>query len=443
MLVMKYMAEFGWQPIVINISENDSATQAEDWHGVRVFRCRPRTARWRLAQIASRIRRTHHWGPLRPVVSRALMPVAATISFPDSYAAARRDVLRLSESLHDNHGYDAVLSLYHPLSAHLVAKQIGATQRIPWIALTKDFYSWPNELVYGRAQSLLNSLKRRVEVKALRGASALLTISDYMSDYMRQFLSDVLIDTLPHCYDPAGFNSGSDVPASDGVFRLVSVGRTLKEHDSDGLSMLFRAVRQLQAVGDIAPDWFRIRFVGSGGELAREQGRQCDCEPFIETVPPRSHAEAMQQLSNATCLFYIQTPFGTRRRLTEYLGSRRPILAFPEFKGTMSNDLIQEYGAGRIAADTESLKNSIRALISRFHSYPRLDLPINGAVVLRHSARQRAGELAALLEQIMRAGATTSEAQRTSTTPEASAVRSTPLIQNSMPSPRSTNSTAR
>jgi len=401
MLAMKHMADFGWKATVITITGADEQTTVDWWHGVQITRFFPRSLRWRMARRLSQIRKTDHKGKARRALSRSLLPVAATISFPDAYAAASPEILHLADRLHHEQAFDVVLSLYHPLSAHSVARRFAKKHRVPWIALTKDFYSWPDELLGSRLGRVCNTLKRRKESRFLRGSAALLTVSDYMTDYLRQVMPDLTVDALPHCYDPDAFQDGSTERDGEGVFRLVSVGRTLREHDCIGLSTLFRVLRELHREGTIHPEQFRVRFVGRGEALVREHARKHECEKFLEIVPPVVHSEAMRSLSNATCLFYIQTPFGSRRRLAEYLGSRRPILAFPEYAGTMADRLIRSYGAGKVATDKDSLKANLQELYRLYQANGSLELPVNKDVVNGQSASRRAREFASLLDRMV------------------------------------------
>jgi hypothetical protein len=101
----------------------------------------------------------------------------------------------------------------------------------------------------------------------------------------------------------------------------------------------------------------------------------------------------MQAMARADCLFYMQTPFGTRRRLTEYLGARRPILAYPDVPGSFADRLLRSSGAGRIASDPASLRRHLAEVVQEHKSLGRLQVQLNESVVRSHSAAQRAGEL--------------------------------------------------
>ena len=230
----------------------------------------------------------------------------------------------------------------------------------------------------------------------------LLSISDYMNQHLREILPATDIRTLPHCYDEESFADKAHRPIDD-CFRLVSMGivRTRDGFgDHEKLRTLMMAGAELRQEG-VNVSQLRLRFVGQKLELVQALAARYGCDDLLELPGSVTHDEAMQELVQATCLFYIQTEVGTRRRLTECSGARRPILAYPDYPGTFSNQLLDDYGAARIAHDKHGLKNQLRQLLEQFTSKNSLELPVNQATVAEHSAGQRAAEFAALLEQVV------------------------------------------
>ena len=356
---------------------------------------------WRIASRLFGSRRNEAISLTRRIASRLLMPLSVALCFPDFYIRAKRELVTTSLRLHREQPFDLVLSLYNPLSAHLTAQHFAKITRVPWVAMTKDFYSWPEHFLRSRVARTVNRLKRRYEPHTIRGARALISVSEYMNNYLREIITTTEIGALPHCYDEQSFAGKVHRPTDD-LFRLVSLGiiRTRDGFDDqDKLRALFMAVHELRAEG-LDTSRLRLRFVGQKLELVRKLAAQFACADLLELQPAVSHDQAMQELVQATCLFYVQTEFGTRRRLTECIGARRPILAYPDYPGTFSNRLLAEYGASRIAADKNSLKAHLRELVHRFEQTGQLQLPVNETVVQRHSARQRADEFAALLERV-------------------------------------------
>jgi hypothetical protein len=244
-----------------------------------------------------------------------------------------------------------------------------------------------------------NWAKGRYESSVLSKSSALLPVFDDMVGHYQMLVPGVKISTLTHCYDDDDFDGVAPVlPESSQVFRIISIGEVYDEHDRDALKVFFQAVGELADEGAIDRDSFRVRFVGGGGERARAYARGSGAEDLLETIPRVTHEEAMRELRQATCLLFTQVPAGSRRRLPEYLAGRRPILAFPEIPGAMSQRVLHQYGA---AAVVPAARPEIKAILTqwyqRFKAEGNFQLPVNEEVVRSFSASSVARGLDAVL----------------------------------------------
>ena len=402
MLVLERLIRLGWRVTVLTVSQSAPTTELDVWRGVRILRWTPRGWRWRIASRLDRLRRTRHHGLVRTWFSRLLLPFSTVLAFPDTKACANREIVDKALQLHREDPFAILLSLYSPVSSHLAAQRISKATAIPWVALTKDFYSWPDRLLKSRMNRVVNVLKRWYEPHTVRGAKLLLSTTDYYHDHQRKLLPEMPLGTLLHCYDENSFAEMSHFP-EDGVFRLVSIGVVRNQdgfEDVEKLSVLFEVLDEMKRDG-LDCGTFRLRVIGELPEFVYGIARQYNCEEFVDAVPRVSHQEAMQELVQANCLYYMQTVYGARRRLVEYMASRRPILAYPSYAGTLSERLLSDYGAALIAADKQALKTQLVQWYTRFRETGRLQLPVNEAVVCRHSASQRAEELAAILTPLI------------------------------------------
>lgn len=414
MLMLKYLREFGWRSTVLTTQSRegdagDMRPVEDEWCGVRVVRIQPRSLRWRWAEtlrelrgqrLRQRLVRLPRWAQ-RGVTGAAGMlfrPLATVLGFPDQHASAVGDLVRAGMELHGQQGFDAVGSLYYPLSAHQAAAALAKQAGLPWLALTKDYYSWPDAMLPRLQRCGPNQLKRSLERRVLQSASLIAPVNENITDYLRVMLPAHAIETLPHCYDESDF--GVPLPSAGAAqFRMVSVGLTA-ESEEPGLDFLFSAIGELvQQQGDTLSR-FQLRFVGHGGDLVRRCARRNGCERYVEISPQLPHAEAMRELREASCLLFQQAPWGNRRRLPEYFAARKPILAFPRYPGIMSERLLQAYGAAVLVGERESLQQQVLAWYQRFHSAEGLKLQVNEAFVHQFSARSRGKELADLLSSV-------------------------------------------
>ena len=402
LLVLRRLTEHGWHPTVLTLGEPSPHHRDPRWQDVDFRYLQPQRFMWKLAYRLFGHRRNEALSLTHRVASRCLMPLSLALCFPDLYVRAKRELVARALRLHQSQPFDLTLSLYNPLSAHLTAQEFHSISQVPWVAMTKDYYSWPPHLLNSRAARVANRIKQYYEPRSIRGARMLISISDYMNEHLQKVLPATDIRTLTHCYDEDSFADKVHRPIDD-CFRLVSMGMVRTRDgfaDHEKLNTLLTAVTELRREGvDISR--LRLRFVGQKLELVRALAARHGCDDLLELPGAVTHDEAMQELVQATCLFYVQTEFGTRRRLTECIGARRPILAYPDYPGTFSNQLLDDYGAARIANDKQDLKKQLRELLEQFMSEKALKIPVNQATVAEHSADRRAAEFAALLEQVV------------------------------------------
>jgi len=417
-LILQRCLELGWGSTVLacNLDERTKVGEQQrmdvDWQGVRIIRTVPNGIRWRVSKMLHAMRPSAvdsslRLGPLKlpagisRMVDLCLRPLSAAVGFPDQFIGLRRRMLREGIALHREQPFDVVLSFFHPFSSHLIARRLARQLGVPWVAVTQDYYSWPDELEDLGKGRLANRLKRRYERHTLSRSSAVLAVNDNLADYLRGVLPSTQVEMLAHCYDDDDFERHD--PSSecgDGIFRLVSTGLVART-EQPGLQMLFAAVGELLQEKHLSTETFRIRFVGHGGEIVRSCAERARCSAVIEICPPIPHDHAMLELKQAPCLLFQQAQWGMRRRFAEYFGARKPILAFPSYPGSMSERLLGEYGAAEVAADKDSLKRVLKSWHDRFQCDGRLALDVNEPLVRTFSASHRARELDAMLTRVL------------------------------------------
>lgn len=421
MLTFKYLRRLGWEPTVITVAKPDLPREKViDWCGIEVVTVDPScSGLWRLSralyqtrsQSLKRMSQSQNGhGKLSRMAqgwqNYALFPFTAALSFPDRYRHTGSALLAEAQRLHREKDFQAVLSIYDPVTAHRVASKFASQANLPWVALTKDFYSKPRYMASSIVARATNWAKGRYESSVLSKSSALLPVFDDMIKHYQTLVPTVKVSTMTHCYDDDDFEGREDaLPESPQMFRIISIGEVYDEHDKQALIVFFQALGELVREGIVDRDSFRARFVGGGGNLARSYAQGSGAEELLEIIPRVDHEEAMRELRQATCLLFTQVPAGSRRRLPEYLAGRRPILAFPEISGSMSQRVLNEYGASAIVpAAKQEIKAVLTQWYQRFKAEGELQLPVNEEVVKSFSASGVAKGLDAILEEAMGKG---------------------------------------
>ena len=86
--------------------------------------------------------------------------------------------------------------------------------------------------------------------------------------------------------------------------------------------------------------------------------------------------------------------------MPEFLASKRPILAFPEDPGAMSDRVIRDYRASEIANSKDDIKRVLLNWYRIFKSEGSLDLPVNEQVIDSFGSMHKASELGAILRTV-------------------------------------------
>ena len=404
MLMFRQLVQAGCQVVVVVVGGED---HVEEWCGIRVVQYRPRSLRWRLAQPLHvlRAQAAHARVAQSPIISKIVSclskPLASWLSFPDRHGAARREMARRVTHLCRTVQADVVLSLYHPISSHHVAREAACKIQLPWIAMTKDFFSWPDELRKGVVSRVVNRWKRRYERASLRGAKKVLAVNDNIRDYLRDVVKPTPVGTLAHCFADESLEQPlSDAPRPGGVFRIVSVGKVAPS-ERGGLSWLFQGVAKLLHDGDIQPEDFQFRFVGFGSTIVRQCATAAGIESIVECSEQLPHAEAMHELTQASCLLFQQARWGNRRRLAEYFAARKPIFAFPSLPQVMSEKSLQAYRGAVIVEDWSDAKDCLLAWYRQFVSTGSIQIDLDESVIHQWSSQHRAAELAASICEVI------------------------------------------
>ena len=92
-------------------------------------------------------------------------------------------------------------------------------------------------------------------------------------------------------------------------------------------------------------------------------------------------------------MLYRQKPGHMPRRTSEFIATRRPILAFPSCQGTWSEDVLKKSGAAVIASSKEEIKNVIVGWVREFEATRRISMPVNEELVQYFSSHHMAEEV--------------------------------------------------
>ena len=238
-------------------------------------------------------------------------------------------------------------------TAAVVCRQLG----VPWVA---DFRDWLAQSEYrDQCRPWRYQWRTRRWVATARSANALITVSEGLRDSLSAAMGRH-VDVIRNGFDPDSYTAPP--PGLEPVFTITYTGSLfLPQRDP---RLLFHALDQLAARGDVRLQDIRLNFVGANPELVRNLSNEFRCRESVRCQPwmARSECTRLQQTSHLLLLCsHAGDPGVMTGKLYEYLGACRPILSIPKDHDEVDR-LLKETGAGIACSTTEEITRYLSRL---------------------------------------------------------------------------------
>jgi len=242
-------------------------------------------------------------------------------------------------------GMDLLYTTAPPFSAHLAGLILKWTTGIRWAAEFRDPWT-DNPAKPARLRTRLSdAIERRLELLCLRNADHVVSATDAINDLLKSKLTPRArqqfvvarngIDQLMPSPPPRPPRPPRSTNLA-GPFRIVHAGSLY--HGRDPRPFL-RALAALRQKGRFAEGEVQMEFVGDNrwfGDVSVERFAQdlgiASMVRFYDWLP---HSACLQILERSDLLLLLaqHQPAQVPNKLFEYLGTRKPILAFVDAQG--------------------------------------------------------------------------------------------------------------
>jgi hypothetical protein len=342
----KYLPRFGWDPTYLTVElpgepqEGFRVIQTPDPYDVmeqlkRWLRLNPKEGLQRQLGIADQVSNTK-----KPLVGKITKRIEGWISYPDKKKTWGPIALKALRDLFTQERFDVLLSTSPPVITNLIARKIHEEFYLPWVADFRDLWTGNHYYPYGPIRKLAD---KRLEIKSLKGASALVTVSKPLSESLQALHEGKAVFAIPNGFDP-------DMMEENELHTKFSITYTgqLYQGKRDP-ELLFKVVRDLIQENLIKND-LQINFYGDRvfwlENLITEYG--LDGIAIQRGIVDRS--EAVKEQRSSQLLLSLNWDHPAEKgvytgKIFEYLAARRPILALGGPPGVVS-DLLQETKAG-------------------------------------------------------------------------------------------------
>ena len=397
----KYLPEFGWQPIILTVPLPEKPntqfrvieTSYRDALGFwkRLFRLNPDEDIRR--QVKKRLGITSR----KSLMDFILTCGGAIVNYPDSDRGWKPFAVRAGSELLQKEAIDAILSSSSPVTSHLIAKELKVRYKIPWLADFRDLWSQNHNYSYGPLRRLID---RRLEVKTLSPADALVVVSQTAAGSMRALHKGEPIFVITNGFDPAEVNS----PPAKLVakFTITYTGSIYPRRQEP--SRLFTALRDLISDGTMSPDDVEVRFYGPREDWVEREINDYGLSGIVKQngIVPREIALEKQRESQL--LLFLKWEDRRERgvytgKVFEYLAARRPILATGGSSDVV-DELLKRTSAGICAPTVEDIKNILKKLYQEYKAKGVVAYQGKESEINKYGHREMAGKFSEILNQL-------------------------------------------
>lgn len=397
----KYLPEIGWEVILLTGTGGENLNSYSrvietPYRGVlsfwkKLFRINPNEDIRR--QVKKRLGITSK----KSLMDYVLTFFGEIVNYPDSDRGWKPFAIKAGSELLQKEDIDAILSSSSPVTSHLIAKELKARYKIPWVADFRDLWSQNHNYSYGPLRRLID---RRLEVKTLSKADALITVSEPWAEELRALHKGKPVYTITLGFDTAEVNTP---PAKlTAKFTITYTGSIYTgKHDP---SKLFAALNDLISSGTMNPDEIEVRFYGpEEGWLAKE-AKEYGLSGIVKQYGMLPRQVALEKQRESQLLLRLKWEDPQERgaysgKIFEYLAARRPILATGGVEDVVT-ELLKETKAGISALTVEDIKDALNELYQEYKQSGKVAYKGEGSKVSEHNYRELARKFSEILDHL-------------------------------------------
>lgn len=364
----KYLREFGWNPIVLTVSNGQFPARDESLleqipEGTEIIRTRIlepydiyRKLTGKKPGTAIDVNTIKKEGQTISSKEKLAEFIRATFFIPDARVAWLHTAKKAIDELMHTKQIDAVYSSSPPYTCSLIARYAHRKYNLPWVAGFRD--PWTDFISSPKRWAIPKAIDKAMEHSVFKEcdyveAAWLGIIKDALAKYPK--LDREKFIHVPNGYDSADFPQIE--PTENGKFTMCYTGSMYGRRNPKAF---FEAMQLLIDRSVLSPADFHIKLVGRFGDEIHEMIKATNFTESIEVIPYLPHNESLKQLMTSDALLLIVDESKESQEIVpgkvyEYIGMRKPIIAIAP-KPSAIADLMEETQSGRVAHQSEISK---------------------------------------------------------------------------------------
>lgn len=258
--------------------------------------------------------------------------------------------------------FDLLYTTGPPFSGHLAGLVLRPLLRARWAAEFRDPWTdTPGKPEHVRTRAT-DSFERWLEGRCLRAADHVITVTDATGELLRRRLGPGRADKVSVVRNGIDTLAAAPSPGTPS-HRIVYVGNIYHQRDP---RPFFEAVASLARAGRLPADT-SVQFIGDCNAY-----RGVDLVRYVDAIgigdrvrflDPMPHSECQRMVADADVLLLLaqDQPAQVPNKLYEYLGARKPILAYVDRAGE-SAQLLESAGGHHLVYGGDDDDAGARAL---------------------------------------------------------------------------------
>lgn len=394
----KYLPKFGWQPIILTTPLGESPDAQfgppNDFkQNNKVIETLGYSSSYGKKRLTSK-----KYSKIRPILKFLYRYYREIAQYPDSEIGWKLFAIKAAQALFEHENIDAMISCSSPVTVHIIARELKNDYNVPWIADFRDLWTQNHNYQYS---SLRKMCDRRLEIKTLAPADALVTVSPLWTRKLQMLHKGKEAYTITNGFDPEKMSNGRTKLTSK--FTITYTGQIYKENQDP--SKILVALKDLLSQRAIDSKEIEVRFYGPEDEQLSAQIEKAGLSRVVRQLGVVSRDVSLEKQRKSQVLLLFDWEDLAEKgvipgKIFEYFAALRPILATGGFSGNAVEMLLNETGAGKHCMTVETVKRNLLTFYSEYKTKGVVEYAGEVEKIKKYSYLEMARKFAEILDNL-------------------------------------------
>lgn len=284
------------------------------------------------------------------------------IAYPDEVRTWVPTAIEEGIRIIKSENIEAIISSSPPVTVNLIASELSKLTNIPWIGDFRDLWTQNPYYPYSNTRKII---EKGLEVKTLKNAAALVTVSEPGVKEFKKLHQNKDIYCITNGFDPEEINVSNKLTKK---FTITHTGQLYDEKRDP--SILLEVISELINNGEIDSNNIQLRFYGPVSDKLKENIDRLNLSKVAIQFGVVNRKESIENQRESTVLLLLTwddpRDEGTYTgKVFEYLSAKRPILAIGGTGGVVK-DLLDTTQTGIQCSNKEVL---MKLLVEWYQEY--------------------------------------------------------------------------